>query len=380
MIRVRKMLPLLLSCLLFLPGCTSSVREKDVPASTYDLNDYTAYYWEGGRTVNEAVLPMREENGDIEPIALMYPINSIVSVWNAELTIPYLPGRDYTVENGCLVIPAGSTIPVLDHDRLYLSELLDANGFEATKSGYIFFSEGDFFHKAQLAVTYTHTAAWQGQIPPAQGGLLPHTLSKLANGQTLNVVYYGDSVTAGCNSSSVIQAAPYAPRWTDMVTQRIQALYPDASVNAWNEAVGGADSAWGEKNAALVASHQPDLVIIAFGLNDASRQGRAEAYQQSIQSILDTVLTAAPDCEFILVSSMRSNAEAWEFQGEKLPAYRKALLALTGQGVVMADMTTLHEDLLARKQYRDMTGNNINHCNDFLARAYAQLVLRTLEE
>lgn len=371
---------LMIFCLLLLSGCSAHLRESDVPASPYDLTAYTEPYWTGSRTVNESVLPMRGEDGVIAPISLLYPIDQVESVWNAELTKPYLPGRDYRVEDGKLVIPEGSTIPVLNYTDLYLTELLDANGFEATKSGYIFFTEGDFFHKAQIAVTYTHSAAWEGPIPAAQGASLPRTLEKLKNGESLTIVYYGDSITAGCNSSANINALPYAPRWTDMVTQRLRLLYPDAAITAWNDAVGGKDSAWGAENAAGVAARIPDLVIIAFGVNDANQGARTGAFEESIRTIMTTIRAANPACEFILVSPMRSNAEAWDFRAEPLDSYLKALREMTGEGVALADMTTLHTYMLTRKAFRDMTGNNVNHPNDFLARAYAQVLLRTMEK
>ncbi len=40
-------------------------------------------------------------------------------------------------------------------------------------------------------------------------------------------------------------------------------------------------------------------------------------------------------------------------------------------------MTTTHADLLKRKRFQDFTGNNVNHPNDFLVRAYAQVMLKT---
>jgi hypothetical protein len=47
--------------------------------------------------------------------------------------------------------------------------------------------------------------------------------------------------------------------------------------------------------------------------------------------------------------------------------------------VAVADMTQIHWDILATgKRYRDMTGNNINHPNDFIARIYAKVILKTL--
>ncbi len=38
----------------------------------------------------------------------------------------------------------------------------------------------------------------------------------------------------------------------------------------------------------------------------------------------------------------------------------------------MVDMTGVHQELLKFKLFRDMTGNNVNHPNDFLHRWYAQ--------
>jgi hypothetical protein len=49
-------------------------------------------------------------------------------------------------------------------------------------------------------------------------------------------------------------------------------------------------------------------------------------------------------------------------------------------GVAFMNMTEIHQYLLTKKLFRDMTGNNINHPNDFLARAYAQTLLKTMSE
>ena len=50
------------------------------------------------------------------------------------------------------------------------------------------------------------------------------------------------------------------------------------------------------------------------------------------------------------------------------------------EGVAVAKMTDMHLHLLSLKRYWDMTGNNINHPNDFLARVYAQVVAQMLVE
>jgi len=47
--------------------------------------------------------------------------------------------------------------------------------------------------------------------------------------------------------------------------------------------------------------------------------------------------------------------------------------------VVAWDIGSMHQDLLtAGKKYLDMTSNNVNHPNDFIARIYAMNVLSLL--
>ena len=50
------------------------------------------------------------------------------------------------------------------------------------------------------------------------------------------------------------------------------------------------------------------------------------------------------------------------------------------EGVAVVNMTAMHQSLLSRKRYEDMTGNNVNHPNDYLARVYAQTLFATLQD
>ncbi|MBU0478666.1 hypothetical protein KKC91_08875 [bacterium] len=54
--------------------------------------------------------------------------------------------------------------------------------------------------------------------------------------------------------------------------------------------------------------------------------------------------------------------------------YRDALRS----GVILADMTQMWMDLLKFKRYHDLTGNGVNHPNDFGHRIYAQVLLGLL--
>ena len=46
--------------------------------------------------------------------------------------------------------------------------------------------------------------------------------------------------------------------------------------------------------------------------------------------------------------------------------------------MAIVPVTSMHKSLLEKKRYYDMTGNNVNHPNDFMARIYAQTVNKTI--
>ena len=83
---------------------------------------------------------------------------------------------------------------------------------------------------------------------------------------------------------------------------------------------------------------------------------------------------------YVLVANkpMLPNPE-WHYPVmERFTEYREALNALCGPGVALADVTTIWSELLVRKSVYDLTGNGINHPNDFGHRVYADVILARL--
>ena len=69
---------------------------------------------------------------------------------------------------------------------------------------------------------------------------------------------------------------------------------------------------------------------------------------------------------------MLANKEAEGYYRQQY-LFINELNKLKCEGVAVMDVTSVHAALLERKSYRDMTGNNVNHPNDFLSRIYAQV-------
>ena len=77
--------------------------------NTFSHEKYMLPYWESNVIYNESVMPLRNKDGSVSPITLMYDIGEIISVKNAYLNITYEPHKDYIVNNGKLVLSGHAT-------------------------------------------------------------------------------------------------------------------------------------------------------------------------------------------------------------------------------------------------------------------------------
>ncbi len=366
-------------------SCITTVGVKDnlsADAAAFSMEEVLVPVWEGDISYMESVLPVAEQDGSVAPISLLYPISEIVEVKSASLQVTYTAGTDYTVEDGKLVIPANSKIPVLSYSDFHpQAGSPDAvEGFEDRNGGYVLWKEGSWYHSRQIVVTYTHAEGYEGYVPEGKGLLLPKTQEKL-KGDTLNVLVYGDSISTGGNSSGheAIHTAPYMPIYPLMFAEGLKQIYGVDTVNVFNASVGGTDSAWGLSNlrgGVLDKYDDIDLAILAFGMNDTGRD--PDSLASNMQRMARGLKSKYSDVEVMIISTMLPNYDAYKFYGQQVN-FHNALMEYEKEGVAIVNMTGVHAGLLEYKAYADMTGNNINHANDYLARVYAQTLLKSLE-
>ena len=358
------------------------IMDTTIDTSRYNLYTYTRRYWEGDTVYNESVYPMTTQNGGNETVQLLYPATKILEVRSSDLKTVYQEGRDYQLSDGKLVIPQGSRIKVNEYNKYYLDESIPDHAMKRLGGGYIYFSEGPTFHNAQIAVTYRHTAKWTGPTPAKQGNKLPRLTQRIAEKGGLNLVFFGDSISCGANASSTVGASPNAPKWTEMFVEALEAQ--GVAVTDYNTSVGGQVSSYAVTNVVpKVTRYTPELVVLGFGMNDASlwNNTSVQQYYENIRATIIQIREKLPNCEIILLGSMIPNPEAVEFVGNGyIPQYTEQLKKLANEysGVVVADMTAVHTHILTRKNYRDITGNNVNHPNDFISRMYTQVLLDTI--
>ncbi len=341
----------------------------------YDLQKILHPIWKGTRIENETLLPTSYDGKPAEANLAFVP-SKIVSVKNYALDQTYEEGEDYVFDGRTLRLTPNSSIPFFNYEQLYHNNPDAKPGVMKTvDGGYLTFSETALFNDKQLAVTYEHSTPWKGPVPQSAKEQLPKSFQALAAGRPIKLVVFGDSISAGASSSGATGRAPWMPHWTDLLAGELARHY-GSEIDYTNPSVGGMTSEWGrEKIGELVAPAKPDLVVLGFGMNDCWAFS-AEQFLANTKSMMESIRKQNPDAEFILLMSFQPNAK-WRMLAP-MPDYLKALRGLEGPGVAVADLWTIHGYLLTHKTYWDMTGNHVNHPNDFMVRIYAQVLLARL--
>ena len=228
----------------------------------------------------------------------------------------------------------------------------------------------------QTCITYIHEPEdWKSIVPTFDQKALPRTVGKLRARKPVSIVLIGDSISAGCNASGWAGEAPFQPSFPGLLQRHLQARY-QSKVQVTNPSVSGKDTRWVLSAIDQVVEPKPDLVIVAFDMNDAAGRS-ANEYQANTKAVMNKIRGRLPNAEFILVASMLGNRNWTRLDHDLFPQYRNALAELCESGVALADMTSIWTEFLKRKQDWDLTGNGVNHPNDFGHRVYAQ-VLSTL--
>jgi lysophospholipase L1-like esterase len=240
------------------------------------------------------------------------------------------------------------------------------------------FGEGRFFHDLQSVAAYTTREKWTGaDAARAPDSQLANTRARLKSAAPIRLVTLGDSISTGANASASAGAPPLQPGYPDLVARGLESRF-GSKLTSVNLSVGGMDSAWGLTRVPAVLAESPDLVLLAFGMNDASGRRTPDEFARLIGDTLHQIRSARPACDVILVSPMTANPEWTHSAPELYPGYASALANLTGPGSALADVTTIWSSVVKRKPCLCLTGNGLNHPNDFGHRLYADVVLATI--
>ncbi len=329
-----------------------------------------------GLMQGETLLFVRQDKKSLPQASCLFIPKNILYLRRIGDKHDFKPGKDYILapDSRTLTLPRGSSIPFLDKDKFYAP---------AGTRGYIphrwhkpsvsLLNNKKLFHNAQVEIGYEYDGpGWDGYVPEFAGKVLPRTIRRLRRGEPVLISILGDSISAGYDSTQATGMTPGSKGYAWLLAERLSRAYT-GKVRVDNQAVGGWTARQGLQYAFKAANAKPNLAIIAFGMNDVSYRnpGRYGVY---IAKMIEILRKDNPRVEFILVASMLANPE-WKIGNPKMfEQYRDELVKLCGPGIALADMTQLWKDILKRKKWLDLTGNGVNHPNDFGHRLYADTI------
>jgi lysophospholipase L1-like esterase len=348
----------------------------DEPAAWKYSPEQLAPFWKSSVIHRESVLFIRDPETGEAKANVLFPIRDIISIQDSTGAVTYRPGDDFRFKSGAreIVVPANSRI--ITKTAADLRRPAGSQKYRLTHrdgNGEILFGSTLEYHNMQTWITYSKAANdWPVPMRAFNADALPRTIAKLREGKPVSVVLLGDSISTGCNASGWGEGAPFQPAYQNLLKMHLESHY-STEIQLTNLAVGGTSTPWGITQIPKVVEAKPDLIILAFGMNDSS--GRSpEEYGKNISEMIAAARETCPDAEFILVASMLGNRDWTTLKHEVFPEYRNELERLCESGIALADMTSAWEEFLRRKKDHDLTGNGVNHPNDFGHRVYAQIL------
>ena len=337
-------------------------------------------FWRSNRIFGESLFFIRKHPDEPARAQLLFKPSGDLQLTSASREIQYRGDLDYVVDSNTRTVeltPA-SRIPFTDRARFYPGvgeENSIAHKLGADTVG-LFFGEGHYFHDLQVEASYGHESTWQGAFPGSQRDLLQRTVTRLKEAAPLKICVMGDSISAGWNASGFTGAGPGMPPYPELWVEELRRIHGGKMVLK-NFAVAGKGVEHGLEVVDTVLAEDPGLVVVAYGMNNVSYLNPGQ-FLSYTAGIVEKIKIKSPEIDLILVASMLGNPEWHNTPTEPFFLFRDALESLCGPGVALADLTQVWADLLKLKPYHDLTGNGVNHPNDFGHRIYAQVLLELL--
>ncbi|MBP3388518.1 MAG: SGNH/GDSL hydrolase family protein [Clostridia bacterium] len=285
----------------------------------------------------------------------------------------FVPGRDYELDekNGRIRRTPNSTMPDYTNSVFYGKEVFNHEEYNGRWGNYPYMVYISYIYESSdnqlVEDDARHIACqWNGPRPE-------RTLRRLMAGESLNYLVYGDSISTGCEALYLKDT--YFARFADRL-QRVTG----GTVNICNASIGGETSREGvARFEAALQTHDPDLVSIAYGMNDMCvKPGRptdltVEQYTDNIRTMLN--MARAHGAEVILITNCLPNPR-WCYTSAAHKEFAVGLRKLAKEEQVpLADVQALWERELAHgKTLSDLLLNDVNHPTSYGHYLYAAML------
>ena len=205
----------------------------------------------------------------------------------------------------------------------------------------------------------------------------------------INIVILGDSVSHGMVAPGEID---YETVYWERLRKKILAVRNYTPVNVINVAIGGSSAVRAiPRLDSQVLCHNPDLVIVCFGLNDVN--GELDEYLGSLKVIFSRCLDAGLDTIFMTPNMLNTHfAEGTPEQyieyahktadmqnGGRMDLYIESAVKLAKEmGVTVCDCYAEWKKISETEDVTMLLANRINHPTKEMHELFAQKLFETI--
>ncbi|NLZ46537.1 MAG: SGNH/GDSL hydrolase family protein [Clostridiales bacterium] len=316
---------------------------------------------------------------------LLFPVRQIFRVYSEFSGLEFFEGLDweYSAAHNALIRMENSRMPYISSEKMHpkLSEsiLYPAKGHnaipEALDGSMLIFDNSGFFGSQGIQIDYEAEEMNLSVKIENQQSCLPFFRKKLIEKSKINITLLGDSISEGYNASAYIGQPPYLQPWIKLFCSELEKRF-NCYISLKNRAINGSGSEFPLKYPDYWQKKDCDLLIIAYGMNDFASL-TPEQYINNIDKIVKKQLAIASNCEFILVASMSGNANWKHTPTGKDLLFRNALAKYCAnkKNMALTDLNSCWNEIQKRKGFYALTGNGVNHPNDYGHRIYASVML-----
>ena len=206
----------------------------------------------------------------------------------------------------------------------------------------------------------------------------------------ITIVAFGDSVTHG----ALLTENNYETVYWNRLRKKLNAVRDYVPVNVIDAGIGGITAKGSlARMDKQVLKHEPDLIIVCFGLNDVN--GSLEGYLSSMGEIFDRSLASGADVIFMTPNMLNTRVaddtpQRWwdyahktaEMQNEgKMDLYIESAVKLAREkGVTVCDCYAQWKERSKTEDVTMMLVNRINHPTADMHELFADMLFETIFE
>ncbi len=170
------------------------------------------------------------------------------------------------------------------------------------------------------------------------------------NEKPVTIVFLGDSVTQGCfecyfnNENNIDTVFETDKSYSAILKKMLNKLYPKVQFNIINSGLSGDSAPNGLKRLERdVFAYSPDLVVVAFALNDSCQgENGLEKYGQAISGILDRLEEEGVESVILTPNAMNTDTSCF-LTDERMKGLAKSFAEVQNSGLLKRYVETEKE-------------------------------------